>query len=271
MTNGTVRKWRKVLYEDSQGFEDNFTPTGSFLAAIEKNKGVRVYTRAECLAGAGRVGNEVCCVLVFWSVHQLLLRKLLSPTSLLAAMALALLVLGLHRRLTLGSSLLRGLSTSLLFSVIGFALSPVLSKLTDSISTDTIHSMAAAGLILHLFTRNYGILAPLVSSSTSLNAAVFSAVCLASRFDHHLAAFALLSLAVLLFLPLPPAPPLLSPLLSSLIHWFAAFSCICLTSASVMPPLTLLLTLQVICPLMFHRLQSAKSTIHGPWDEAVLR
>ena len=179
MTNGTVRKWRKVLYEDSQGFEDNFTPTGSFLAAIEKNKGVRVYTRAECLAGAGRVGNEVrasfafrsqyqiaqfrqtriwellskasiqfkfylntwqvCCVLVFWSVHQLLLRKLLSPSSLLAAMALALLVLGLHRRLTLGSSLLRGLSTSLLFSIIGFALSPVLSKLTDSISTDTIH------------------------------------------------------------------------------------------------------------------------------------
>jgi len=185
MTNGTVRKWRKVLYEDSQGFEDNFTPTGSFLAAIEKNKGVRVYTRAECLAGAGRVGNEVCCVLVFWSVHQLLLRKLLSPSSLLAAMALALLVLGLHRRLTLGSSLLRGLSTSLLFSIIGFALSPVLSKLTDSISTDTIHSMAAAGLILHLFTRNYGILAPLVSSSTSLNAAVFSAVCLASRFHHH--------------------------------------------------------------------------------------
>ena len=82
---------------------------------------------------------QVCCVLVFWSVHQLLLKKLLSPSSLLAAMALALLVLGLHRRLTLGSSLLRGLSTTLLFSIIGFALSPVLSKLTDSISTDTIH------------------------------------------------------------------------------------------------------------------------------------
>ena len=59
MTNGRVPKWRKVLYEDSQGFEDNFTPTGSFLAAIEKNKGVRVYTKRECLAGAGRVGNEV--------------------------------------------------------------------------------------------------------------------------------------------------------------------------------------------------------------------
>ena len=71
MTNGTVRKWRKVLYEDSQGFEDNFTPTGSFLAAIEKNKGVRVYTRAECLAGAGRVGNEVRASLAFRSHYQI--------------------------------------------------------------------------------------------------------------------------------------------------------------------------------------------------------
>ena len=82
---------------------------------------------------------QVCCVLVFWSVHHLLLRKLLTPSSLIGAMALSLLVLGLHRRLTLGSSLVKGFSTSLLFSIIGFALSPVLSKLTDSISTDTIH------------------------------------------------------------------------------------------------------------------------------------
>ena len=87
-------------------------------------------------------------MLVFWSVHQLLLRKLLSPSSLLAAMALALLVLGLHRRITLGSSLLRGLSTSLLFSIIGFALSPVLSKLTDSISTDTIHRCDVKSLLI---------------------------------------------------------------------------------------------------------------------------
>ena len=32
----------------------------------------------------------------------------------------------------------------------------------------------------------------------------FSITIIAKRFDHHLAAFALLSLAVLLFLPLPP-------------------------------------------------------------------
>ena len=66
MTNGSVKKWRKVLYEDNQGYDDNFTPTGSFLAAIEKNKGVRVYTRAECLAGASRVGNEVRVIVCYY-------------------------------------------------------------------------------------------------------------------------------------------------------------------------------------------------------------
>ena len=113
-----------------------------------------------------------------------------------------------------------------------------------------------------------------------------SASSLKNRFDHHLAAFALLSLAVLLFLPLPPgiqkyeisrcnykslqfqdaitkvcnfkmqlhlsplpAPPLVPPLISSLTHWLAAFSCILLTSASAAPPLVLLVTLQVQQPL----------------------
>ena len=45
----------------------------------------------------------------------------------------------------------------------GYAVSPVLYKLTDSISTDTIHLMSAGGLILHLFTVDYGIPGPIVS------------------------------------------------------------------------------------------------------------
>ena len=29
-----------------------------------------------------------------------------------------------------------------------------------------------------------------------------------------------------------------------------------------------LFTLQILCPVLFYRLQSDKLTIHGPWDEA---
>ena len=42
-----------------QGFPDNYTPTESFLAAIEKNKDLRLYSLQECLQGAAKVGKEV--------------------------------------------------------------------------------------------------------------------------------------------------------------------------------------------------------------------
>ena len=42
-----------------QGFPDNYTPTESFLAAIEKNKDLRLYSLQECLQGAAEVGKEV--------------------------------------------------------------------------------------------------------------------------------------------------------------------------------------------------------------------
>jgi len=271
MSNGSVRRWRKVLYEDSQGYKDNFTPNESFLAAIEKNKNLRLYSLAECLAGAAEVGKEVCSVLVFWRCHQFLLSHTLFPLTVLCIIAVILLLLGICRQVVQGPSVLPGLPTILLFSVIGFALSPILYKLTDSISTDTIHTMAGLGLFLHLLTQDYGLPAPVVSSSISLNSAIFSAVCLASRFDDHLAAFSLLCLVVLLFLLLPLARPLVpQPILTSSLYIAITTLCLSHSSLSVLSLLFLLLLLQLLCPLLFHSLQSAKRTIHGPWDEAVL-
>jgi len=276
MSNGTVKKWRKILYEDDQGYPDNFTPTESFLAAIEKNKNLRLYSLEECLLGAAEVGKEVSSVFVFWSCYQFLLAHKVSPLTLLATMATGCVTLGITSRVMLLGHLVPCLRTGLLFSVIGFALSPVLYKLTDSISTDTIHSMAGAGLTLHLLTQDYGLSAPLVSSSISLNSAVFSAVCLASRFDSHLSAFCLLCLCVTVFLLLPQARPLLPPApLTSVVHAVCALSMLRLsTPSSISLPclaLVLLTILQLLCPLLFYKLQSAKATIHGPWDEAVLR
>jgi len=47
MTNGRTKQWRKVLYENG-GYPDNYTPPESFLAAIERNKNLRLYTKREC-------------------------------------------------------------------------------------------------------------------------------------------------------------------------------------------------------------------------------
>lgn len=276
MSNGTVRKWKKILYEDN-GYPDNFTPKECFLAAIEKNKNIRVYNRLECFNGAAIVGTEVSLVVIFWCGYNSLVSGQLFPHHLLVSIFLLMIVghvihLGLTRQLRLGS-LLSGLRTTLLFSTIGFAMSPILCNLTDSISTDTIHNMAGTSLFVHLLTTDYGLAAPTVSRSTSLNSAVFSAVCLASRFSQHLASFSLLCLAVFCFLLVPLTRPLISsPLVTSWITALAALVWLVLLPSSVpllILILCLLFLLELVCPLIFHRLQTSKQTIHGPWDEAV--
>jgi hypothetical protein len=67
--------WTKKLYERS-GLPDNYTPKESFLAAIERNKDLRLYSRRECLQGASLLGREVSLLITFWSLY-LYLRYLL--------------------------------------------------------------------------------------------------------------------------------------------------------------------------------------------------
>eukprot|EP00092_Neocalanus_flemingeri_P015941 GFUD01017258.1.p1 GENE.GFUD01017258.1~~GFUD01017258.1.p1 ORF type:complete len:281 (-),score=81.66 GFUD01017258.1:619-1461(-) len=275
MSNGKVPKWRKTLYEDN-GYPDNYTPPECFLAAIEKNKNLLLYSLWECFSGAAEVGKEMSVVIIFWCCYKFLKTDLLQPETLLVTM-LGLLVVGCTmfisrvRKVTF-TGLLAGIKTIFLFTIIGFALSPVLYKLTDTISTDTIHSMALSSLLIHLLTSDYGMYAPIVSWQISLNAAVFSTVCLASRFDHHLSAFSLLCLSVFSFLLVPLSRPLLpSPLLSSLLLASAALSLLsCISTPQLCLALLALATVQIACPVMFHRLQADKMTIHGPWDEAVI-
>jgi hypothetical protein len=76
--------WRKTLYERS-GLPDNYTPAASFLAAIQRNKDLRLYSRRECLQGAAIVGRELSLVITFWSLYlylrylDTLLNHLLGP------------------------------------------------------------------------------------------------------------------------------------------------------------------------------------------------
>ena len=92
MSNGKVKKWRKTLYEDN-GYPDNYTPPESFLAAIEKNKNLRVYSLWECFSGAAEVGKELSVVIIFWCCYKFLKTDLLLPETLLVIM-LCLVVVG---------------------------------------------------------------------------------------------------------------------------------------------------------------------------------
>lgn len=274
MSNGKVRKWRKVLY-DNAGFPDNYTPEEAFLAARRYNENLVTYSLGSCLSGGAEVATQLSLVIIFWSCYKFIKLGSVSPASLtLCVMSVSVLgylcIIVMRSQNTL-ASLMAGLKTSFLFTVTGYSLSPVLHTLTDSISTDSLHTMAASSFLLHLLTSDYGLPAPVVSWQISINAAVFSSVCLASRFTDHLSAFSLMCVSVFCFLLLPLAR---SHILSSSLTWSlmtSLTSIVLLSSISMTHGLLAglaLLTLQILCPVLFYRLQSDKLTIHGPWDEA---
>lgn len=63
----------------------------------------------------------------------------------------------------------------------GIIVSPILKTLTETISTDTLYAMVTIMMVIHVIFFDYGIESAIVNPPISLNAALFGAVCLASR------------------------------------------------------------------------------------------
>lgn len=162
------------------------------------------------------------------------------------------------------------LKSAAIFLISGFAVSPILKTLTETISTDTIYAMVTIMMLIHLTFYDYGAKAAIVSTPVALNAAIFAAVCLASRLLTTYHAFALLIFASDIFV--------LAAILrtrirdSSSDRWqagltlfFAMTSIICLsTTVSFMYSLLLFLLLiciNFLCPLGFYKWQIHKEYV----------
>lgn len=169
-----------------------------------------------------------------------------------------------------------GFKKATIFLTFGLALSPVLYKLTDTISTDTIYTMTFLVLLIHLVFHDYGLRSSFVSHPLSLNAGLFAAVCLASRLPTSFDAFVLLFASVQTFVLFPifrrnQIVGLIPNILSAM--------CMCLLTITVSVFLSscaiglyaavALLVIGLLCPALFIHWQNYKDTIHGPWDEAV--
>ena len=161
----------------------------------------------------------------------------------------------------------------LIFGCFGLGLSPILHRLTDTISTDTIYTTSALMLLVHLVTHDYS---QGSASALSLNAGLFAAVCLASRLSNSFDGFVLLSFSVQVFALLPMARGQLqsstrnSVVVTAVLGSLVMAVCNAVISSSVCYAASAtLLTIVVICPVLFLHWQSYKDTIHGPWDEAV--
>lgn len=260
-----TRNWSRNLYEKTD-FPDNYTPDDCFLAAIERNKNLNKYSLHESIACASQVSLQFSSVILFYSSYIYLNQGWISSFNLLKLDLLLALIAYLIARTS--SSFLDDFRHLIIFVCFGFGLTPVLFKLTDTISTDTIHTMSWIMLFLHLLLHNYSVKAH-DTEPMSLNASLFSAVCLASRLDSSWDAFVLLSVAVVLFVLFPMARAQLGVIVAFVAEFVVVGVCFSISWAFGLGVTCALVFVNMIAPMLFVNWQSYKETIHGPWDEAV--
>jgi len=269
------RTWKKNLYENTD-YPDNYTDK-TFLEELQKNVHITEISPLTAVLGAGLVTQEMCIVVFFVVVYTYLYNGWIEPETVFVQSSLVAAVGYLTYRILLTNKtyydvMVKDMRTVLIFVVFGYVLSPILKTLTDTISTDTIYAMTTFMMIIHLIFFDYGVSAAIVSSSLSLNAAIFGSVCLGSRLASPFHAFVLLSNAVECFVLLPI---LLSKGRGSVIV-LAAMITVAIyalwTVSLIMMFLFVCVTLfvTVLCPFWFLRWQNYKDNIYGPWDEAVV-
>ncbi|PSN57982.1 Phosphatidylinositol N-acetylglucosaminyltransferase subunit C [Blattella germanica] len=272
----TQGKWKKNLYENV-GYPDNYTDK-TFLEELKKNVHATEISPLNAVLGAGLVTQEMCIVVVFVTLYVYLLNGWIEPETMFVQSSLVAAVGYLAYRIILTNRsyyemLVKDFRTVLIFVVFGYVLSPILKTLTDTISTDTIYAMTTFMMVIHLIFFDYGVPAAIVSSSLSLNAAIFGSVCLASRLSTPFHAFVLLTNSVECFALLPI-------LLSKGRGSVSVLACMIIVAVYLLWTVSLTMMVlfvcvsifvTVLCPVWFLRWQNYKDNIYGPWDEAVVQ
>ena len=269
------KKWEKNLYENF-GYPDNYTDK-TFLEELKKNVHAKEITPVNAVLGAGLVTQEICIVILFVVIYVYLLNSWVEPETIFVQSSLVAAIGYLAYRIVLTNQsyyevLVKDFRTVLIFVAFGYVLSPILKTLTDTISTDTIYAMTTFMMMIYLIFFDYGVSAAIVSSSLSLNAAIFGSVCLASRLASPFHAFVLLTNAVECFALLPILLSKGKGSITVLALMVTISVCALWTVSLIMTVLFVCVSVfvTVLCPIWFLRWQNYKDNIYGPWDEAVV-
>ncbi|VDM53686.1 unnamed protein product [Angiostrongylus costaricensis] len=168
------------------------------------------------------------------------------------------------------------LYTVVVLILFGYATTPAIRTLTDTISTDTIFALSYITVLISCVFHDYGINAPIVSYQLSVSSGLSSAVFLLSRLNSNDMAFVMLSMAFALHAFTPFFRNLLFSryTLTSSIVTFSLVACSTYLLRTLHVELSVIwvicqLFLLFVCPLILIIKQQSKQTIHGPWDEAV--
>lgn len=236
-------EWKKTLFKTpgSEGRggaipgDDSYTDEKTFLSGLTKNAHFRRYRFWDAFWQSLVVTKEVSTVQAFISVFSSALYGPITAGTLIAidVVMYTISVFWILRSQRLkekrskeekvkGEEERKGgkrdvpregevdLKTLLILVACAYGLSPVLSTLTSSFSSDSIYWSTGLLLVGHLYSYSYCPLgeqewaeAPGVQSPVSLNAAIFASVLLASRLPTAEYVFGFANYALLLFVLLP--------------------------------------------------------------------
>ncbi|KAG6928758.1 phosphatidylinositol glycan anchor biosynthesis class C [Chelydra serpentina] len=278
------KRWQKVLYE-RQPFPDNYVDH-RFLEELRKNIYARKYQYWAVVFESGVVIQQLCSVCVFVVIWWYMDDGLLTPqwlfgaglaSSLIGYVLFDVIDLGVGRKES-GRTRWADLKSTLVFIAFTYGFSPVLKTLTESISTDTIYAMSVLMLLGHLIFFDYGANAAIVSSTLSLNMAIFASVCLASRLPRSLHTFAMVTFAIQIFALWPMLQKKLKARtprcyvgVTLLFALSALAGLLTISGVAALLFALLLISISCLCPYCLIRLQLLKDNIHGPWDEAEIK
>ncbi|KNE59920.1 hypothetical protein AMAG_05369 [Allomyces macrogynus ATCC 38327] len=160
------------------------------------------------------------------------------------------------------------------------ALSPILKTLTMDISSDSIWALATLFFIGHLLMSDYRATrsaALTFPGSIGTNLAIFASVLLASRLASTMHVFSLMLLAALAFIVAPwlrrrlsGDKPLATPAMAATTIMAAAFVYWPISHVTIAGLLLVMAMLSFGTPAWLQHLHRFKSTLHGPWDQAVV-
>ncbi|VDL69328.1 unnamed protein product [Nippostrongylus brasiliensis] len=245
--------WRKILY-CKQPFPDNYSGGDEqFLSELKKNREFHYfiflsavkYTYWEAVFGVNRLVFHLNLIVLLYIIFEYVFNNTLTASvlgiGLISASSFLYVVyaafLADHR-----IDFIDHLYTVVVLFLFGYATTPAIRTLTDTISTDTIFALSFITALISCVFHDYGINAPIVSYQLSVSSGLSSAVFLLSRLKSNDLAFVMLSMAFALHAFSP----------------FIRFPTGCYSTGRVVPPKT-------------RPMQKSKQTIHGPWDEAIPR
>ena len=262
--------FQKVLFRP-QPYPDNYTDKEVFLSSLKRNTNTHVYGLVECMNQAQLPLQQLSCTVAFVLLN--ILEFDLSDFHLCVIVLVTML-----GYLSIVGFSTREFRTVILFGGFLFGLAPIIQTLTRTISDDTIYVMAAMCLVINFCLHDYTLenKADHMSRCVSLNAAIFAAVCLASRLNNIKHVLGTITLAIFIYGILPSLRRKIGNSSILMGAWTSVQFLIAVGLSYQHQPLVILslvgcaVVCVIIIPAIFVELQKHKDNIYGPWDEAVL-